>query len=83
MPDRTGKPHKAGKLEPILNLAPTKANIRWLSTLLERTESAIQIVYKIAFEHGPIGKDVGIQERKIIEAKARIGIRIGRKTPSD
>ena len=53
MPTRTGKPYKDGELETILSLAPTDANIRWLSTLLERSEEAIEIVYKIAFEHGP------------------------------
>lgn len=83
MADRTGKPYKDGELETILNLAPTETNIRWLSTLLERTEEAIEIVYKIAFEHGPFGKAAGIQERKIVEAKERVGIRIGRKTPRD
>jgi hypothetical protein len=54
-----------------------------LSKLLERSEASIQIVYKIAFEHGPFGKDSGIQEKKIIEAKERIGLAIGRKTPRD
>ena len=83
MAARTGKPYKDGELETILNLAPTETNIRWLSTLLERTEEAIEIVYKIAFEHGPFGKESGIQERKIVEAKERVGIRIGRKTPRD
>lgn len=81
MPSRTGKPYKEGELEVILSLSPTKANIFWLSKLLERSEASIQIVYKIAFEHGPFGKDSGIQEKKIIEAKERIGLAIGRKKP--
>lgn len=83
MANRSGKPYKDGELETILSLAPTESNIRWLSTLLERSEEAIEIVYKIAFEHGPFGKEAGVQERKIIEAKERVGIRIGRKTPRD
>ena len=81
MPNRTGKPYKEGELEVILSLAPTKENIRWLSILLERSEEAIEIVYKIAFEHGPFGENADIQERKIIDAKERIGISIGRKKP--
>jgi len=51
--------------------------------LLERSEQAIEIVYKIAFEHGPFGKEAGVQERKIIEAKERVRIRIGRKYPRE
>lgn len=37
-----------------------------------------RIVYKIAFQHGPFGENADIQERKIIEAKRRVGLRIGR-----
>lgn len=81
MPNRKGKPYKQGELEVILSLAPTATNIKWLSTLLERSEESIEIVYKIAFEHGPFGKDAGVQEQKIIEAKKRLGIKFGRKTP--
>jgi hypothetical protein len=81
VPSRTGKPYKEGELEVILSLPPTKANIFWLSKLLERSEASIQIIYKIAFEHGSFGKDAGIQEKKIIEAKKRIGLEIGRKKP--
>lgn len=79
MPDRTGKPYKDGELEVILSLAPTKTNIKWLSTLLERSEKAIKIVYKIAFEHGPFGENADIQEKRIIGAKEKVGISIGRK----
>ncbi len=81
MPSRTGKPYKDGELEVILSLSPTKENIKWLSILLERSEEAIEIVYKIAFEHGPFGKNADIQEKKIIEAKERVGIGIGRMKP--
>lgn len=81
MPNRTGKQYKEGELEVILSLAPTKQNIRWFSLLLERSEEAIEIVYKNAFEHGPFGENADIQERKIVEAIERIGISIGRKRP--
>lgn len=65
MPPRTNKPYRDGELEVILSLAPTHTNIKWLSVLLERTEEAIEIVYKIAFEHGPFAKQSGIQEKKV------------------
>ncbi len=81
MNDRKNSPYRDGELETILSLAPTSANIKWLSVLLERSEGAIEIVYKIAFEHGPFGKHADVQERKVIEAKERVGIRIGRKKP--
>ena len=79
MPNRTNQPYKEGELEVILSLAPTQNNIKWLSLLLERSEEAIEIVYKIAFEYGAFAKAAGIQERKILEAKKRVGIKIGRK----
>jgi hypothetical protein len=81
MHKRSGEPYKEGELEVILSLAPTTANIKWLSVLLERSSASIEVVYKIAFEHGPFGKDAGVQERKIIEAKQRVGIKLGRKKP--
>lgn len=81
MSNRKGQQYKEGELEVILSLPPTKQNIKWLSILLERSEKSIQVVYKIAYEYGPFGKDAGIQEKKIIEAKERIGLEIGRKKP--
>ena len=75
---RKNRPYKPGELEVVLSLAPTKGNIRWLARLLERSEDAIEIIYKHAFEHGPFGKGAGIQERKILAAKKRVGIAIGR-----
>jgi hypothetical protein len=81
MPARTNKPYKDGELEVILSLAPTAENIQRLSRLLDRSEDAIQIVYNIAFEHGPFGQDANVQTRKILEAKERVGIRIGRRKP--
>lgn len=79
--NRSGEPYKEGELEVILCLSPTKDHIKWLSILLERSPASIEVIYKIAFEHGPFGKDAGVQERKIIEAKQRVGIGIGRKKP--
>jgi hypothetical protein len=76
--ERTGKPYKAGELEVILSLPPTEKNINWLSELLGRTPGAIEIVYKIAFEHGPFANQAGVQEQKILDAKKRVGIAIGR-----
>jgi hypothetical protein len=69
-----------GELEVILSLAPTRQNIGHLSELLGRSRESVEIVYKLAFEHGPFGKDAGVQMRKIQEAKRRVGIEIGRKT---
>ena len=78
MAARKGSEYKAGELEVILSMAPTEANIKWLSKLLDRTPKAIEIVYKIAYDSGPFGK--GIQQKKIFDAKKRVGIPIGRKT---
>ena len=80
MPDRKNKPYKDGELEVILSTAPTEANIKWLSKLLDRSPAAIQIVYKIAYEHGPFAKSADIQQKKILAAKKRVGISIGRKS---
>jgi hypothetical protein len=76
---RRNWPYKPGELEVVLSLAPTNQNIRWLATLLERSEDAIQIIYKQAFEYGPFGKTAKIQEKKILAAKKRVGIAIGRR----
>ena len=79
MAKRKNVPYGPGELEVILSLAPTDINIRHLSELLGRSEAAIQVVYKIAFEHGPFGKDADIQREKIMAAKRRVGIAIGRR----
>ena len=78
---RKNATYKPGELEVILSLAPTAPNIKWLSLLLDRSEAAIEVVYKLAFEHGPFGSAAGIQERKVVAAKQRVGIVIGRRTP--
>ena len=51
---RKGTHYRPGELEVILSLAPTAANIGWLNRLLGRSEAAIEVVYKIAYEHGPL-----------------------------
>ena len=81
MDERKWKIYKDGELEIILSLVPTSKNISYLSRLLDRSESAIKIVYKIAYESGPFGKNADIQERKIIKAKNNVGIIMGRKSP--
>ena len=78
---RSNEQYKPEELEVILSLTPTNENIKWLSILLERSEAAIELVYKIAFEHGPFGKTSGVQEKKIIAAKKRVGVKIGRIKP--
>jgi len=79
MPPKINKEYREGELEVILSLAPTEANIGWLSKLLGRSKGAIQIVYKIAFEHGSFARAASAQQAKILEAKKRVGIAIGRK----
>lgn len=79
MPARTNQPYKDGELDVILSLPPTAGNVQRLSRLLERSEEAIEIVYKIAFEHGSFAHAATVQTRKILEAKKRVGIAIGRK----
>jgi len=80
---RKGKDYQPGELEVILSLAPTDNNIDFLATLLKRSKGAIEIVYKIAFEHGPFGTTANKQIGKILEAKKRVGIAIGRTTAPD
>lgn len=79
MAQRKNEPYRPGELEVILSLAPTQQNIHWLAVLLERSEAAIKLVYKIAFEHGPFGKDAEVQTRKVLAAKRAVGILVGRK----
>ena len=76
---RKGKEYKDGELEVILALSTTELNIKNLSKLLDRTPDAIKLVYRIAFEHGPFAKDATSQEKKILAAKKKLGISIGRK----
>jgi hypothetical protein len=83
MGDRTGAHYKPGELEVILSLAPTKPNIHWLSLLLERTPEAIEIVYRIAFCHERFGSGAKAQNQKILDAKKRIEITIGRTEPPE
>lgn len=61
----------------ILSLAPTGANIGHLSALLGRSREAIELVYRIAFEHGPFARSAVSQRRKIVAAKEKLGITLG------
>ena len=80
---RKGLPYKDGELDVILSLAPTSDNIQRLSSLLERSEEAIEIVYPIAFEYGVFAKSAKAQQEKIMASKNRVGIRIGRTKPPE
>ena len=82
MSSRVGEVYKKGELEVILSLAPTKTNIQRLSELLDRSEDAIEFVYKIAFGIWNLDRKGGIQVKKILAAKKRVGIEIGRKRVS-
>ena len=77
--NRKGKAYKEGELEIILSLVPTNKNIEWLAKLLDRTEEAIRIVYRIAYEKGKFGTTADIQREKIFDAKNRLHIEIGGK----
>lgn len=77
MPDRKNAQYEPGELEVILSLLPTQANIKYLSKLLKRSEGAITIVYRIAYEKGTFGKNADIQVKKIIAAKKKVGIVVG------
>ena len=76
-PPRRGHVYKAGELEVILSLAPTSVNIRHLAQLLERSEEAITLVYRLAYDYGPFGATADAQRRKVRKAKMRVGIEIG------
>ena len=78
MATRKGDPYKTGELETILSMVPTKANVSFLSELLDRSESAIKIVYRIAYGADSFGRGADVQARKIRQAKRRVGIVIGR-----
>ena len=76
---RKNKPYRPGELEVILSQAPTAQNVKFLAELLERSEEAIEIVFKLAFGHGTFGRTAEIQRRKILKAKERVGIILGRR----
>lgn len=83
MPNERGKsrPYREGELEIILSLPPTSNNIQWLSSALGRSRNAIEVVYRFAFGHGSFGKEAKSMDSKVLAAKKRVGIAIGRKTP--
>jgi hypothetical protein len=74
------KEYREGELELILSLSPTTDNIRWLSKALQRSESAIHVVYRFAYGHGKFGVGSEAIDKKVLEAKRRVRIAIGRKT---
>lgn len=77
---RQANEYSAAELELILSLAPTADNLRRLGSVLGRSQSALELVYRAAFGHGsfPEGKAFN---RKVLAAKTALGIAIGRKTP--
>lgn len=81
MDARKNAPYEKGELDTILSLVPTEKNIKMLSELLQRSEKAIELVYKLAYERGSFGKDAKAQEKKILSAKKRLGIKLGRTKP--
>lgn len=77
MPENRGKEYRKGELELILGLAPTKQNIAHLAGALGRSERAIEIVYRIAYQpERPFGSAAETQRRKIEAAKERLGFAI-------
>lgn len=72
-------PYRPGELEIILSLIPTEKNIQYLSKLLDRSEASIKIIYQVAYNFGTLGGNPDIEERKIVQAKKRVGIIIGRQ----
>jgi hypothetical protein len=73
---RKGQQYRVGELEVILSLAPTEDNIARLATLLDRSEDAIRIVYRIAFAGFVPDADKGKpQWRKVRAAMASVGIK--------
>lgn len=81
MTQRKAQPYAPGELEVILSLIPTDENIGRLAALLGRTEDAISIVYRIAYERGKFARSADVQRRKIFEAKRTVGICIGGGQP--
>ena len=78
---RRNAQYSPGELEVVLLTCPTKCNIQYLSELLQRTPSAIKLIYRFAFNYnGRFGRESMSQRRKINEAKVRLGlVAIGRQ----
>jgi hypothetical protein len=73
-PEYKGRPYRAGELELILSVAPTKENIGRLASSLGRSESAIEIVFRIAYQPDkPFGRNADIQRTKIQRAMKCLG----------
>jgi hypothetical protein len=75
---RKGVEYRRGELETILSLVPTDANISHLAALLDRSEDAIRIVYRMAYtSFGRLrGKGGDIQREKIRTVCRRLHINI-------
>lgn len=82
MGSRKGKPYDDGELEVVLSLVPTIPNLRYLSELLGRSEASLKIIYRIAYQQGPFADAAQAQQKKVMAAKKRVGIAIGRQTVS-
>jgi hypothetical protein len=80
MTQKSSHEYLEGELELILSLAPTSENIQRLAKVLNRSESALQLVYRAAYGHRtfPEGRSFN---RKVFAAKRKLGLGIGRKTP--
>lgn len=75
IPLRKNQQYRNGELEVVLSLTPTDTNITHLAALLDRSEDAIRIVYRIAYAGFVPDADKGKpQWRKIRAAMRRVGI---------
>jgi len=79
-PARKSRPFRDGELDVILSMVPTKDNIARLAMLLERSEDAIVVIYRKAYAHGDFTKSSKVMQKKILAAKKRLGIVLGRQT---
>lgn len=73
-PENKGREYRPGELELILSQPPTKENVGRLASSLGRSEAAIEIVYRIAYQpNAPFGSSADIQRQKIETAKTQLG----------
>jgi hypothetical protein len=74
------KEYTEAEMDLILSLSPTAENIDRLTKVLGRRKTALDIIYIAAFGGSkfPLGKAIN---RKVLAAKKRLGIVVGRKTP--
>ena len=79
-PSRRGKPYCAGELETVLQMPATRSNIEHLAELLGRSAGAIEIIFRFAYGFGDFGITAVAQRKKILAAKLRVGLAVGRQT---